>query len=173
MSVTKVMRHMLREYYGIPTAGTGGTITWTFNYINPGFTQLNEEGGAETEEEAYIGDKNSTTTVTGYKNSWAYECKNLRGDPVCDDLRDIALKQKVGSDCERQLVSIDLSDPVESGGTPSTTEFHARKFDISVEAAPPQGEPKSTTTMSGNLHQLGNMVEGKFNISTNTFTANE
>ena len=69
----KVMRYMLREYYGIPAEG-GQTA---FHYINPGFTQLNEEGGAQTESEAYIGDKNATPSITGYENTWAFECQYI------------------------------------------------------------------------------------------------
>ena len=161
----KVMRYMLREFYGIPSTETGGTVA--YHYINPGFTQLNEEGGAQTENEAYIGDKNATPSVTGYENTWAFECQYIHGDPVCEDIRDIAKLQKVGSECERELVSIDMNEPVGEGGT----TFKARHFKIAVEAAPPQGEPRAVTTMSGNFHQQGDMEIGTFDTSTRTFTA--
>lgn len=160
----KVMRYMLREYYGIP-AGTGGEAT--FHYINPGFTQLNEEGGVQTENEAYIGDKNATPSITGYENTWAFETQYISGDPVCEDIRDIAKFQKVGSECERELVSIDMSEAADG----TTTSFAARRFKIAVEATPPQGEPRAVTTMSGNFHQQGDMEVGTFDIKTLKFTA--
>lgn len=161
----KVMRHMLREYYGIPAEVGGNTA---YHYINPGFIQLDEEGGAQTESEAYIGDRNATPSVTGYENSWAFETQYIKGNEVCEDIRDIALYQKTGSECERELISIDMNDPATGEG-----EYKARCFKITVEAAPPQGEPRSVTTMSGTFHQQGDMKVGTFNVTTNLFTEEE
>ena len=161
----KVMRYMLREYYGIP-AEAGGAVA--YHYVNRGFTQLDEEGGAQVETEAYIGDRNGTTTVTGYENSWAYNTQYISDEAVTKDIVDIARYQKTGSDCERDLVSIDMSEePVSEGA------YKARHFKIAVEAAPPQGEPRSITTSEGTFHQIGDMEEGTFNITTQTFTADE
>lgn len=162
MATTKVMRYMLQEYYGIPGTA-GGEVT--FHYMNKGFTQLNEDGNAQTESEAYIGDKNATPSVTGYENSWAFETQYIHGDPVCEDIRDIGLYQKTGAEAEREMVSIDL---MQAGGTEGT--YKARKFKIAVETTPPQGEPRAVTTMSGTIHQLGDMETGTFNPETKTFT---
>lgn len=164
---TKVMRYMLKEYYGIP--GTESTVT--FHYVNPGFVKLNETGGAQTESESYIGDKNATTTVTGYENAWDFETQYISGEPVCEDLYEIGVMQKVGGDCERQLVSIDLMKP--AGDTADGKTFKARMFKISVEATPPSGEPRKVTKMSGKFHQLGDMTTGVFDIGSLTFTADE
>lgn len=158
----KVMRHMLREFYGIP-AEEGGAVA--FHYVNRGFTQLDEEGGAQVETEAYIGDVNGSTTVTGYENSWAYNTQYISDEAVCKDIIDIARYQKVGSACERELVSVDTSEPATEEGV-----YKARHFKIAVEAAPPKGEPKSVTTSEGTFHQIGDLEEGTFNISTMTFT---
>lgn len=161
----KVMRYMLREYYGIP-AEAGGAVA--YHYMNRGVTKLDEEGGAQVETEAYIGDRNGTTTVTGYENSWAYNTQYISDEAVAKDIVDIARYQKTGSDCERDLVSIDMSEEPASEGT-----YKARHFKIAVEAAPPQGEPRSITTSEGTFHQIGDMEEGTFNITTQTFTADE
>lgn len=159
----KVMRYMLREYYGIP-AEQGGAVA--FHYVNRGFTQLNESGGAQTETEAYIGDRNGTTTVTGYENNWAYNTQYISDEAVCKDIVDIARFQKTGTECERELVSIDMSEEPVSEGV-----YNARHFKIAVEAAPANGDPRSITTSDGTFHQLGDMTLGTFNISTMTFTA--
>lgn len=158
----KVMRYMLREYYGIPNEAAD---TETFYYVNTGFTQMDESGGAQTENEAYIGDRNATTTITGYENGWEFESQYIKGDPVSEDIREIAVYQKTGSDCERTLVSIDLNDPAEGANI-----YNARKFRIAVETTPPQGEPRSVATMSGTMHQLGDMELGTFNVNTLIFT---
>lgn len=158
----KVMRYMLREYYGIPAA-EGNSVA--FHYVNRGFTQLNEEGGAQTETEAYIGDKNGSTTITGYENSWSYNTQYISDEAVSKDIVDIARYQKTGSACERELVSIDMSEEPVSDGV-----YNARHFHIAVEAAPPNGEPRSITTSEGTFHQVGDLEEGTFDISTQTFT---
>lgn len=158
----KVMRYMLREYYGIPDA-TGNSMT--YHYVNRGFTQLDESGGAQTETEAYIGDRNGTTTVTGYENNWSYNTQYISDEAVCKDIVDIARYQKTGSDCERELISIDMSEEaLESGG------YSARRFKIAVEASPANGEPRSITTSEGTFHQIGDMELGSFDPSTMTFT---
>lgn len=161
----KVMRYMLREFYGIP-AESGDTIA--YHYVNRGFTQLSENGGAQVETEAYIGDKNGTATVTGYENNWSYNTQYISDEAVCKDIVDIARFQKTGSECERELVSIDMSDEPVSDGV-----YNARRFKIAVEASPANGDPRAITTSEGTFHQLGDMEQGTFNISTNTFTAAE
>lgn len=157
----KVMRYMLREFYGIP-AEKGGTVA--YHYVNRGFTQLAENGGAQVETEAYIGDKNGSTTVTGYENNWSYNTQYISDEAVCKDIVDIARFQKIGSECERELVSIDMSDEAEGGSYP------ARRFKIAVEAGPANGDPRAITTSEGTFHQLGDMELGNFNIETMTFT---
>lgn len=161
----KVMRYMLREYYGIP-ADAGANVA--YHYVNRGFTQLDEEGGAQTETEAYIGDKNGSTTVTGYENTWAFNTHYISDEAVCKDIVEIARLQKTGSECERHLVSIDMSEEPVSAGV-----YNARHFVIAVEAAPPTGEPRSVATSEGTFHQIGDLEEGTFDISTMTFTAKE
>ena len=53
----------------------------------------------------------------------------------------------------------------------STTDFHARKFPVSVEVSSID-ENDGNIQISGNLNQSGLMVEGYFNIPTKAFTAN-
>lgn len=160
----KVMRYMLREFYGIP-AEEGGTVA--YHYVNRGFTQLAENGGAQVETEAYIGDRNGTTTVTGYENNWSYNTQYISDEAVCKDIVDIARFQKTGSDCERELVSIDMSDE------PVGSAYPARRFKIAVEAGPANGDPRAITTSEGTFHQLGDMEIGSFDIDTMTFTVEE
>lgn len=158
----KVTRNMLREYYGIPS--TGGA--WVYHYVNPGFTQLNESGGAQVERTAFIGDKNASPSVTGYENQWAFESQYVKDEPVVEDILSIARGQLVGEGCERRLVSIDLNDPAAGEGL-----YNARMFSIVVEAAPPKGEPRQVTTLSGVFHQAGDLTPGTFDVAARAFTA--
>lgn len=161
---TKVMRYMLQEYYGVP----GEDDEVVFHYMNKGFTQLDETGEAEVEDgEAYIGDRNATPSINGYNGSWEFETQYIYGDPVCDDIRMIGVKQLVGSDCERDMISIDLMHPA-TGGEEGT--YEARKLRIAVETSAPHGEPRAPVVMNGTLHQLGDAIPGTFNVTTKTFT---
>ena len=159
-AVGDILRSSLKEYYGIPS-GEGAV---TFHYINTGFTKLEETGGAEVDTTAYIGDRNSTSAVSGYSNSFNFESRYKAGEPVCDDLYEIATKQKIGNECVRELISINLAKVASAGG------YEARKFSIAVQANPPSGEPKKVTTLTGTFHQNGDIVYGTFDPATLAFT---
>ena len=158
----KVTRNLIREYYGIPD---GETVT--YSYVNAGFVKCNEDNSAKVDKTAFIGDVNATCAVTGYENGWEYEAQYVKGDPVVDDLASIAREQKIGADCERLLVSVDMTAPVE--GQPGV--YSARKALIAVEAAPPSGDPKSVTTISGTFHQTGDLTLGTFDVGLKAFAA--
>lgn len=157
MAVVKITRNLLKQFLGIGA-------TPTYHACGP-FTKLAEENSPEIDDTAFIGDKNGSPTVTGYKNKWSFEAQVHEGDPIIDDLLSIARGQKVGSDCERVLVDCDLNkaDSAVSGS------YYARKFAIAVECTPPAGDPKSITKITGNFHQIGDLVEGIFNPTTKTW----
>lgn len=156
----KVTRNLIREYYGIPS---GNSVTYA--YVNVGFVKCNEESNPKIDKTAFVGDANATCTVTGYENGWEYEAQYVKGDPVVDDLAAIGREQKTGADCERTLISVDMTAPV-SG---QTGVYEARKATIAVEANPPAGDPRSVTKLSGTFHQTGDLVTGVFNVTAKTF----
>lgn len=158
----KVTRNLIREYYGIPTGGE--TV---FYYINAGFVKCDEENNPKVDKTAFVGDVNATCAITGYENGWKYEAQYVKGDSVVDDLADIARGQKLGSDCERVLVSVDMAAPIEG----QTGVYHARRAAIAVEASPPTGDPKSITKLAGTFHQNGDLTQGTFDITQKTFAA--
>lgn len=157
MAVAKIIRNLLKQFYGIGA-------TPVYSACGP-FTKLTEENSPEIDDTAFIGDKNGSPTVTGYKNKWSFEAHVHEGDAVVDDLLAIARGQKVGSDCERVLVDVDLNkaDRTVSGS------YYARKFKIAVECTPPAGDPKSITKITGNFHQIGDLAEGIFDPTTKTW----
>ncbi|MEA4999301.1 MAG: hypothetical protein VB087_07950 [Candidatus Limiplasma sp.] len=160
MSEIKVTRPLLQQYYG-----TGSTPTYA--YINRGFLKLSEENSPQIDKTVFVGDINTSPTVTGYENKWGYEAQYISGNEIIDDLVQIAREQLTGDDCERWLVDVDLSQPV--SGTPGS--YYARRAKIAVEATPPAGDPKTITKLSGNFHQIGDLTIGTFAVETKTFTA--
>ncbi len=156
----KVIRNLLREFYGIPAGETT-----TYHYINPGFTKNEESNSPQVDKTAFLGDVNSHVTITGYENAFAFEAQYISDDPVVADIVSIATGQKTGADCERVLVSVDMSQ------TPTEGAYPARKMDIVVETTGPSGEPRGITKINGNFHQNGDIVAGTFNPTTLVFTA--
>ena len=160
MPEKKVMRKELAQYYGIGS-------TPTYNLMNTGFVKLSEENSPQMDNVAYVGNANGSPTIVGYEGKWAYEAQYIAGNAVCDDLAEIARTQKTGSDCERVIVDVDLNK--EDGTTAGS--YYARKMVIAVEATGPNGDPKQVTKLTGNFHQIGDIVEGLFALTGKTFTA--
>lgn len=164
MPEEKVTRNLLAQYYGITVSSTT-----TYTQMGTGFVKLTEENSPQVDNTAYVNNRNDSPTIIGYQNKWAYEAQYIEGNAVCDDLAAIARDQKTGTDCERLMVDVELHNAVTGEGI--TTTYRARKFAVAVEATGPNGDPKSITKLTGNLHQIGDVVKGTFNTTTKTFTA--
>lgn len=164
MPEEKITRNLIAQYYGI----TDNSVT-TFYQMGTGFLKLTEENSPQVDNVAYVNNRNDSPVIIGYQNKWAYEAHYIEGNTVCDDLAAIAREQKTGTDCERQVVDVELHNPVTGDGI--TTTYRARKAVVAVEATGPNGDPKSITKLSGNMHQIGDIVMGTFNTTTKAFTA--
>ena len=158
----KVTRNLIREYYGIPS---GDTLT--YHYVNAGFVKCNEENNPKVDKATFVGDANATCAITGYENGWRFEAQYMQGDPVVDDLIAIARGQLTGGACERALVSVDMTAPVEG----RTGVYAARRAQIAVEAGAPAGDPRSVLKLEGELHQTGDLTVGVFDVTQRSFTA--
>ena len=71
MAIVKITRNLLKQFYGIGA-------TPTYSACGP-FTKLTEENSPEIDDTAFIGDKNSSPTVTGYKNKWSLRRRYTKG----------------------------------------------------------------------------------------------
>jgi hypothetical protein len=158
----KVTRNLIREYYGIPAGDA-----FAYHFVNAGFVKCNEETNPKVDKATFVGDANATCTVTGYENGWRYEAQYVQGDPVVDDLITIARGQKTGADCERALVSVDMTAPVAG----QSGVYAARLALIAVEAGAPAGDPRSVLKLEGQFHQTGNLASGVFDVTQRIFTA--
>jgi hypothetical protein len=155
---TQITRNLLRQYYGIGT-------TPTYHLCTP-FTSLAEANNPETDSSAFINDVNGSPSIIGYSNTFTFVAQVQEGDEVVDDLVAIARGQKTGVDCERYVVDVDMNmaDSVVSGS------YYARKFKVDVQCTPPAGNPKTITKITGTMHQVGDMVEGLFDVTAKSFT---
>lgn len=158
-----VMRYQFADYLGIPTSG-GET---TYHLMNTGFTSLGENPNTQEETKQYVGDKSSSTTVTGYQAEFPYEAELIKSEACTEALFDTVRNQKTGSDAQFDYIRVELWNQTGSADT-----YNARKFKVTNVPDELGAEP-GAQTISGTLKQVGDFVDGTFTVSAKTFAPNE
>lgn len=157
--MNKVIRYMVADYLN---AGT--TDSEAYALMGSGFSALDENPNAKVDTTAYINDKSASGSITGYENKFAFDTQFISDEAAIKFIYDIARNQKTGEDAETEYVRVDLYDTETSGAYP------ARKFKVAVEVTGITGAGTEIMKVAGNLHQVGDFVEGMFNPTTKTFT---
>lgn len=137
-----------------------------FSLMAAGFKTLDEKPGAQTKSRRYISDKSATKSIVGYDWSSSFDVDQIRSQAAIMFIVDIYEKQKVGEDAETDYVIVDLDLPID--GEENT--FHARKIPVAIEVSDTPTED-GEMCLSGNLLGKGDIIEGKFNVTTQVFTA--
>ena len=158
--MSKVIRYMIGDYLGI----TSGSTT-TYHLLGTGVNTLDENPAAKVDKTAFINDKSASGTITGYENSFSFDTQFISDDDAINAIYEVARDQKTGTDAEFDYVRVDLYEEAVSGAYP------ARKFRVACEVTGVTGAGAEIVKVAGNLHQVGDFVEGTFNPSTKTFTA--
>ena len=156
----KLMRYNIADYLNI------GTDSEEYAQMGTGFNSLNESPNAQVDTKAYINDKSTSSTTTGYQGQFPFEADMIKDERALMKLYEIGRNQKTGADAEVDYVRVELFEPVAS----KDNTFKARKFRCSVEISDISGEGAQPLVLSGNLNQVGDMVDGEFNTTTKTFT---
>lgn len=155
---TAVLRHMIADYLNV---GTDEKPEYVL--MGTGFTALNESPGAQTDSVKYVNEKSSSSSVTSYETSFAYEAEHIAEEKAIDALYMVGRNHMTGSDAEFDYVRVELWNKASGENV-----FEARKFRVSCEVSEYSGDNKQT--ISGNLNAVGDPVLGTFNTSTKTFT---
>ena len=139
--------------------------------IKDGFSNIDENPGAETDETPYYLDSSSTAELTEYKSNFDFSGKRVVNDPACEYVCDIGEMHRM-DEAVTQAYVVDLDKPAEIG---SGTKFHCRKFEVLTTVDSLKGENKKDT-FSGKFNGRGDPVEGVFDTSKvgtseNPFTA--
>lgn len=158
--MNKVIRYMVADYLN-----TGTAESESYSLMGSGFSALDENPNAKVDTTAYINDKSATGSITGYENKFAFDTQFISDEAAIKFIYDIARNQKTGEDAETEYVRVDLYDTAASGAYP------ARKFKVAVEVTGITGAGTEIMKVAGNLHQVGDFVEGAFNPTTKAFTA--
>lgn len=156
----KVIRYMVADYLN-----TGTDDAENYSFMGSGFSALDENPSATVDETAYISDKSASGSITGYKNVFPFDTQFISDDVAIKHIYDVARNQKTGGEAETDYVRVDLYANEEG------TSYPARKFRVAIEVTGITGAGTEIMKVAGNLHQVGNFVEGTFDTSTKMFTA--
>lgn len=141
--------------------------------LGVGAKTLDENPSAQTKSRRYICDKSASKSVSGYDWTTAFDIDQIRSEKAIAFIVDIGEKQLIGEDAETEYYIVDLDQPTVTGtgneAVTSTTEFHARKFDIAIEIASFNNDD-GEMACSGNFLAKGDPVEGTFDTETGLFT---
>ena len=132
--------------------------------MGAGFTKLDESPSAQTTSKRYVNDKSNTKAISGYDDSFPFETDQIRSEEAVEYLCNIGEKRLTGAEAETEYYRVDLDKKIGDSGT----EYEARKFHVAVEIAD-FSDADGEMTASGNLLGIGDMVEGKFDITAKTF----
>ena len=155
---TAVLRHMIADYLNVGTSDKPDYVL-----MGTGFTTLDESPGAQTDSVKYVNEKSSSSSITGYETSFAYEAEHIQEEKAVDALYMVGRNHYTGSDAEFDYVRVELWN--KGAGE---NEIEARKFLVACEVSDYSGENKQV--LKGNLNAVGDPVLGTFNTETRTFT---
>lgn len=158
--MSKVIRYQIADY--LNTSETADTETYSL--MGHGFNSLDENPAAKVDKTAYINDKSASGSVTGYENSFSFDTQFIDDEAAIQKIYKVARNQLTGTDAETDYVRVDLF------GTETAGAFPARKFKVAIEVSSVTGAGTEIVKVAGNLHQIGDFVEGTFNTATKTFT---
>lgn len=162
-----VMRYQWESYMGIVDT-SGSTPTTTYHLIGEGFTSFPEKKNPQEYTRKYINYKTEKTDVIGYSPSIEYSCDCISDDAVVQEIMKIHDGELVGNDTHREVVSVNLWEPV--GSTSGSTTYKAFKRTFAI--IPDQkGEGTNALIYTGQFKAVDDIVEGTFDTSTKTFTA--
>lgn len=83
-----------------------------YELMGAGFTELNEDPGAQTTSKKYINDKSSTSSITSYEGEHGFTADQIASEVAIKDIISIGKERKTGVDAERNLVRVDLDEKV-------------------------------------------------------------
>lgn len=160
MSNVLVTRNKRQSYMN---TGTGTSAT--YNLIGDGFTSLSESKNATEYSRQYVHEATKRTDITGFAPAIAYSADVYSEDPVILKIIDITDNEKVGTDAQVDIVTVNLFEETATTGT-----YVAYKRTYSVIPAN-VGDGADALIYTGTFKAVGDAVKGTFVLSTKTFTA--
>lgn len=155
-----VIRYQIADYLDVGTAEAEQYVL-----MGVGFLTLDENPSAKIDTTAFINNKSASGTITGYENTFPFDTQLIAEEKAIKKIYDIARNQRTGNDAVLNYVRIEMFEGATGNAYP------ARKFKVAVEVSGITGNGTEIVRVAGNLHQVGDFIDGTFNTSTKTFTA--
>ena len=132
-----------------------------------GFTTLSGSKNPSEYSRQYVDEEFETTDVTGYSPSIDFGFDQYKNDPVHDEMVEILDDEKTGTEARRNIVTVDFSQPTESG-------YRATKREYAI-IGDSEGDSMDAYTYSGTFRSTGSRIKGIATLnedsSVATFTA--
>ena len=162
MNTNTVLRNMIADYINI---GTSSAPVWKL--MGTGFNTLDENPQAQIDTKAYISDRAATSIIKGYKTQFPFDTDLIESEQAVMALYNVGRNQLQGGMAEFEYCRVEVFLPV----TPAVDGVHpARKFRVAVEVSGITGAGAEVIHVAGNLNNVGDFVDGQFDINTKTFT---
>ena len=157
-----IVKRADRQHY----MNTGTVVNPVWSQIGEGFTEFKESKNAVSYQRRYIHETTKRTDVTGYAPVIDYELEIYSSSPVISKIRTITDHELIGDDAKVDVLSVDTFEEPVNGA------YKAIKRSYSV--IPDEcGEGTDALCYTGTMKAVGDIVLGKFNPTTKTFTENE
>lgn len=146
---------------------TGNSTTPAYKLLGEGFTEITESLNPKTKEKQYVHQKNASNDVTGYAPEMSFTAEVIKDDPSCTYIAAIGRERKTGGKCVTDIVNVLSWLPgKKSGEMLAFKQTTAIKVDNAGSG--PSGE---SLALTGSFMYKGDPIQGSFNTSTLTFTA--
>lgn len=157
-----VMRNQIADYLEIDS----GASDKEYVLMGTGFTTLDESPGANIEKTTYINESSGSSTITKYETKFSFNADMIADERAVMALYKVGRDHLVGENAEFNYVRVDLYEATSEDGT-----YKARKFKVAAEISDYKGDGGEKIKVSGTLNAVGDPVQGTFDVSTKTFTA--
>lgn len=145
---------------------TGTSTTPVYSLIGEGVTEQTINYNPQTSEETYINQDSGTTSIESYKPTIPTPMTALSGDAVFDFVDNIRVSRAVLSDAEADLVIVYLYKSATAG------KYPAEKNACSIQIDDFGGPGGESAKINFTLNLIGDAVQGTFDPTAKTFTAN-
>lgn len=154
-----VLKHEIAFFAQIESEGA-------YTRISKGVTDMSGSLNPTIETTQYIGESTKTQTATAYEPTLTFTAERYGLDDFNDRMYEIGRDQLLNQEIP-MIVRVDLGDP---GDSENVFKATAAKYKVSIDSND-TGAAGAKVGFTGTLSQVGEIIKGTFNISTNEFTA--
>lgn len=145
-----------------------GNNTENYVRVGKGFTNFTKASNSTIDQKFYIDEAGKgTSNKTGMQTIYTLTGDRIKGDAANDFI--VSCYDKVGDDVITTAIQYDEFEPV--GSTAGT--YKAKKFEAMINCTNDgSGDGGAVLAVEAEIHQNGKEIEGTYNPTTKTFTAN-